>query len=143
MSIEDSKIQAAFIRGYMNKCAELGFEKKAFIPMLLGTLGGGILGERLLAKYLGVPIMRGAAGLLARRAAARGTAEVLPGVTSPIAAPTAMGRGLDNSLKWLSKKNNARAIGTNTGMILGGGVGSGVGSIFEPKQVQLPKNYSA
>lgn len=115
MTQVDPKIEAAFVRGYMNKLASSGLEKEAFIQFLAPLIGGfgvDVLASRLIAG----PLLGAMGRALARREAAglggsfiskglrmlRGTARArIPGTsmrahniaTSAIAFPTGMAVG--------------------------------------------------
>ena len=159
MNLEDPKIKAAFIRGYLNKHAESGLEKQAFafLGPLLGLLGG-VAGQSLAGKYLTPKIVGFAEKQLAGRAAARaatrgGTnnpawwtdarrAKLDPGATSRI------GKGYDNFLTHLNKPVGpvgltSRGAGTwaeNIGFMGGGAVGGVAGEMLDGEQPN-PQEY--
>jgi hypothetical protein len=132
MNLEDPKIKAAFIRGYLNKQAESGLDKKAFpIAPLLSVLGS-IGGQQLGSRYLTPKLVNFAEKQLAGRVAARGGAA---------ASSSRLGRGYDNFLKNLTKpmgpeeltSRGAGAWAENLGMAGGGVVGGITGDLLESK----------
>jgi len=154
MNLEDSKIKAAFIRGFLNKQAESGLDKQAFIaPLLslLGSVGGQQLGARYLTPKLVGFAEKQLAGRAASRIAASGKvrnpallsaarrAKLDPGATSRI------GKGYDKFLNHLSKpmgpasltSRGAGAWAENIGLMGGGALGGVAGSMLESEDPNL------
>ena len=138
MNLEDPKIKAAFIRGYLNKQAEAGLSKEAFIAPLL-TLLGGVAGQSLAGKYLTPKIVGFAEKQLAGRAA---KASLNPGTTSRI------GNAYDKFLNHLAKpvgpegltSRGAGAWAENIGFMGGGALGGAAGEGLEKEQPN-PQEY--
>ena len=138
MNLEDPKIKAAFIRGYLNKQAEAGLHKEAFIGPLL-TLLGGVGGQSLAGKYLTPKIVGFAEKQLAGRAA---KASINPGATSRI------GKGYDKFLNHLAKpvgpegltSRGAGAWAENIGFMGGGALGGVAGEMLDGEQPN-PQEY--
>jgi hypothetical protein len=157
MNLEDPKIKAAFIRGYLNKQAEAGLEKSAFWGPLLGLLGS-VGGQALGARFLTPKLVSMAEGQLAGRAAARAAART-GNQANPAwwsfgrraaydpGASSRLGRGYDNFLSHLVKpmgnpeltSRGAGAWAENIGLLGGGAVGTGIGTVMDsPQQNQQP-----
>jgi hypothetical protein len=109
ISIEP-KIKAAFIRGYLNKCASIPLEKKALIS-LLAPIIGGIGGDLLASRLMTGPLLRMAGRTLAARRAA--------GIDTT--------KGISNRLLRFYR-SPVPGMGMRTGQLIGSGIGFGVGS---------------
>jgi len=113
MNLEDPKIKAAFIRGYMNKCAEHGLDKTAWLN-LLAPIIGGIGGDILMSRFATGPLLRMAGKTLQTRRAAA----LAQGLPPPNGLSTKM-------LKFF--RSPVPGVGMRTGALVGSGLGFGLG----------------
>jgi hypothetical protein len=132
------QLEQAFVRGFLNKQAEVGLEKEAFLPGLFnvglgvaGSLGGSVIGQQLLKKFIPALASSSRTKMVSRAAARNGG--VIPKYIKDtqtgkvrLDAPASsnfLGRGYDSALNWLSKRKNSANLLDQSGMILGGTVG--------------------
>lgn len=71
--MNEEEFDHAFIRGFQKRAEELGLEKTAFMPLLLGSIGPMVSGG-VLDYY----VKRGIGGLAAKGVAARKAGKKLP-----------------------------------------------------------------
>ena len=123
MNLENPKIKAAFIRGYLNKQAEAGLEKAAIISLIapiLGMVGGDLLASRLATG----PLLRAAGKTLnARRAAGIDTTKGFSNKALRFFRAPIPGMG----------QRTGQLIGSGMGMGVGGAVGTGIGNALDPE----------
>jgi hypothetical protein len=139
MNFKNKSEEEAFVVGFLNKQAEAGLEKEAFLPALInlglglgGTLGGSILGQQLLRKLGPGAAKKARSSMMSRAAARNGGAApkfIKDKVTGKVsldgpASVSFLGRGYDSALGWLSKRKNSMNLMDQSGMAVGGVIGS-------------------
>lgn len=123
-------LDQAFAEGFLKKQAEYGFEKEAFLPALLnlglgigGSVGGAMLGQHL-AKKVAPGLTSSARAKLQSRMTSRNGGVVPPRKAfKDLKADSAIGRGYDKVLEYLSKRRNTMNLADQTGMAAGGILG--------------------
>lgn len=123
-------LDQAFAEGFLKKQAEYGFEKTAFLPALLnlglgigGSIGGAMLGQHL-AKKVAPGVAAAARTKLQKRVASR-NGGVLPErkAFKDFQSGSAVGRGYDKVLEYLTKRKNSMNLAEQTGLAAGGILG--------------------
>lgn len=138
------KLEEAFILGFLNKQADAGLEKEAFLPALLnigtsilGTVGGGILGQHL-ARKLAPGIAQKAKAQLYARTGARISGpqpRSLKAVAGLPESESFSGRTYDNVLRYLADGSRSRNLADNMGSVTGGILGGVATTPFMVKEV--------
>lgn len=138
MHFKNKLEEEAFVAGFLNKQAEAGLEKEAFLPALLnlglglgGALGGSIMGQQLLRHFGPGAAKKARTAMMARATARNGGVApkfIKDKVTGRVrldapASDNFLGRGYDSALGWLSKRKNSMNLMDQSGMALGGVLG--------------------
>jgi hypothetical protein len=136
MNLEDPKIKAAFIRGYMNKCAEHGLDKTAWLN-LLAPIIGGLGGDLLLSRLATGPLLRMAGKTLQTRRAAA----LAAGHPEPAGLSTKLLKFFRAPIPGTGMRTG-QAIGSTLGFGLGGAAGSALAGGENPQPQQQVQQYN-